>query len=91
MLNSFTNLFAVHAANDDSSGILALVCFPLWCLLGLVGIALFIFWIWMLVDCLQRDFKDKVLWVVLLLGGWFLGVAPIAAIIYYFLVKRPNI
>lgn len=45
-----------------------------------------VFWVWMLIDCVQRDFKkdsDKIVWVLLML---FLGVIP--SIIYYFVVKR---
>ena len=49
----------------------------------LLGIALIAFWIWMLVDCIQRDFKDKVLWILIILLTQTLG-----AIIYYFVVKR---
>ncbi len=50
-----------------------------------IGICLLLatFWLWMFVDCLRRDFKDKVLWVILLL---FVG--PLAAVLYYFIVKR---
>ena len=48
-----------------------------------------IFWIYMLVDVIQRknweDENQKILWVlVVVLAGW------IGAIIYYFVVKRPS-
>ncbi len=49
-------------------------------------IAAFAFWIWMLVDCLNRDFKnnsDKIVWVIVFV---FLGL--FGAAIYYFVVKR---
>lgn len=49
-------------------------------------IALTIFWVMMLIDCIRRDFKDKVVWVLLFLFFGYLG-----AILYYFLVKRKNI
>jgi len=45
-----------------------------------------IFWIWMIVDCAKRKFKEdneKVIWILLMV---FLGV--IASIIYYFVIKR---
>ncbi len=45
-----------------------------------------ILWIWMIIDCAQRKFKEdneKVVWILLLV---FLGV--IGAIVYYFVVKR---
>lgn len=47
-------------------------------------IFLFVFWIWMLVDCLKRKFKgdnDKLLWALLLIIGGLIG-----AILYFFIV-----
>ncbi len=43
------------------------------------------FWIWMLVDCIRRDFKDKVLWILILVFANLIG-API----YYFAVYRAS-
>ncbi len=43
------------------------------------------FWLWMIIDCLKRDFKkdmDKLVWVIVLLFANLVG-----AILYYFLVK----
>lgn len=54
----------------------------------LIGILLFVFWLWMLVDCLKRDFKgdyDKVVWVLVMIFLHLLG-----ALVYYFVVKVPN-
>jgi len=51
----------------------------------LVGVLLFIFWLWMLIDCLKRDFKkdyEKIAWVLVMIFLHILG-----AIIYYFVVK----
>ncbi len=42
----------------------------------------------MLLDCLKRDFKDRTLWIVILIGGTFLGFGVIPGILYYFLVKK---
>ena len=50
------------------------------------GLLSMVFWVWMLIDCVLRDFKkdsDKIVWVLLML---FLGIIP--SIIYYFMVKR---
>ena len=48
-----------------------------------VVVFLFAFWIWMLIDCLQRKkFEDKLVWVLVLI---LLNV--IGAILYYLLVK----
>lgn len=53
---------------------------------GPIFLFMFIFWLWMLIDCLKREFKDKALWVVLLFVFNF-----IAALLYYFIIKRKNI
>lgn len=50
-----------------------------------VSIGIFIFWILMIVDCIQRKFKEdseKIIWILVLL---FTGI--VGALIYYFLVK----
>jgi len=53
---------------------------------GPVFLLLFVFWLWMLIDCAKREFDDKALWIILLI---FLNF--IAAVLYYFIVKRKNI
>jgi hypothetical protein len=52
---------------------------------GLGGIALTVFWIWMLVDCVTAEpIESRVLWVLLIVFlGWF------GALIYYF-GRRPD-
>ncbi|MEK6874759.1 MAG: PLD nuclease N-terminal domain-containing protein [Nanoarchaeota archaeon] len=50
----------------------------------IIIIVAIIFWIWMLVDCIKRDFKDKALWIIIILLTGVLG-----CIIYYFVVKKP--
>jgi hypothetical protein len=51
-----------------------------------IFMVVFVFWLWMLVDCIKRNFEDKNLWIVLLL---FFSL--VAAILYYFLIKKKNI
>jgi hypothetical protein len=56
---------------------------PIWGI-GLLGT---IFWIWMLVDCLTNEpteYKDKVIWVVVIVLTHFIGAA------IYFFVRRPQ-
>ena len=51
----------------------------------LIGILGFIFWIWMLIDCIKREFKsdiEKIIWVLVLI---FLGI--LGAILYYLIVN----
>lgn len=52
----------------------------------LFGLVAFVFWIWMLVDCLKRKrFEDKLVWVIVLVLLNFIG-----AILYYLLVKSKD-
>ncbi|MFP4424371.1 MAG: PLDc N-terminal domain-containing protein [Candidatus Woesearchaeota archaeon] len=51
-----------------------------------IGSLFTVFWIWMLIDAIQRDYKnenDKVLWIVVIALTGFIG-----ALIYYFVVKH---
>jgi len=57
----------------------------------LFALAFLAFVIWMLIDCIKRDekdFKDRTLWIVVLVIGIFCGYSGILSIVYYFAVKR---
>ncbi len=44
------------------------------------------FWIWMIVDCVQRDFKkkdEKIIWLLIIIL-----VQVVGASVYYFVIKR---
>jgi len=79
---------ALAANNDYGSTAAASIGIGLiifWLIFMLISILFFAFWIWMLVDCVKRDFDQKVLWIILILVlGW------IGAIAYYFVVRRKN-
>jgi len=60
-------------------------------LLTLVSLGVFVFWVLMVIDCLKRDWPGKVLWLILLVGGLFLGINWLAAVFYFFMVKKPNL
>ena len=51
-----------------------------------LGIALTIFWIWMLVDCLTSAMptNEKILWAIVML------IVPVIGSLIYFFVKRGN-
>lgn len=51
---------------------------------AVIGLLLTIFWIWMIVHAVTKNIENKALWIVLLIIFGFL-----AAIVYYFAVKRP--
>ncbi len=50
-----------------------------------IPILAIIFWIWMIVDCLTKDFKhdtDKIAWILVIIFTFIIG-----ALIYFFIVK----
>jgi uncharacterized BrkB/YihY/UPF0761 family membrane protein len=42
-----------------------------------------LFWVMMLVDCAKRDFKDKTVWIIIIIFTNFLG-----AVLYYYIIKK---
>jgi len=42
----------------------------------------------MLIDCSNREFNDKSLWMALLIAGMLMGWGIIPGVLYYFLVKK---
>jgi len=77
--------------NYDLSLLLRFLVIPVILFGILLAFAFLAFIIWMLIDCLNRDekdFKDKTLWLILLVVGIFCGYSGILSIVYYFAVKR---
>ncbi len=54
-------------------------------LITIVSILLFAFWIWMLIDAITKQFKNKIIWIILII---FLSV--IGALLYL-LIARPKV
>lgn len=52
----------------------------------LIGLVLMVFTIWMIIDAAKRDFDQKAMWIILMVFFTW-----IAALVYYFMVKRKNI
>lgn len=55
--------------------------------LGAFALISFVFWIWMLIDCLTKESSegnDKLVWVLVVFFGHLLGAA------IYFFVRRPE-
>lgn len=86
-----------HATSGDGYGNGALAVFgPLFILFVLavaaIALGLFVLWVVMLVDALQRknwqDETQKNVWVIVLIVSFFAGFSWVAAIVYYFAVKR---
>ena len=57
----------------------------LWLLVIIFILFSTIFWVMMLIDCVQRDFEDKLIWVLIILL-----VGSLGAFIYYFIVKKKS-
>jgi len=66
-----------------------MIFFPFFLLFFLVPIvlAIFAFWIWMLVDCATKESdqgNDKIIWILVIIFTHWLGA------LIYFLVRRPE-
>jgi prolipoprotein diacylglyceryltransferase len=57
-----------------------------WVLIMLLSIASMIFWVWMLVDVVTRDFKkadDKPIWILIVALTGVVG-----SLVYYFMIRK---
>ncbi|MDD3773885.1 MAG: hypothetical protein PHW50_01205 [Patescibacteria group bacterium] len=59
-----------------------------WVAAILVGLAFLIWWIVLLIDCVNRDFPDKNTWLIVLIVGFLLGFTWLVDLLYYFIVIR---
>ncbi len=79
------------AATTATAG-LAAGLLIIWGVFAVIAIALFIFWIIMLIDVFKRknwqDESQKNLWMIIMIVSLFVSLYGLAAIIYYFVVKR---
>ncbi len=67
------------------AGIIGLIVFIL-----IINIVFLIFWVIALVHAVKNtDIKDRNIWLIGLIASFFVGLAWIAAIVYYFAVMRP--
>lgn len=81
-------MLAQYEEGAAGAGVAAAI-WACWCGAMVVGLLLFAFWVWMLIDCIMRKDEEfpegqtKVLWLLLLI---FLSY--ISMIFYYFMVKK---
>jgi hypothetical protein len=79
------------SGGDTAGGIFALVCLGIF---WLIALALFILNVWMLVDAVRRQEHEypnagsRTMWIVLLAVGLVVGLGWIAAIAYFFMVRK---
>lgn len=58
-------------------------------LFGLITLAIFIFWLLMLIHAARNSIENRNLWIVIHIIAFLTGLALISAVAYYFIVKRP--
>lgn len=66
---------------------MSLLFAPFACVFSLIGIAIFVFWIWMIIDCASNEpsnGSDKIIWILVIVFLHGLG-----ALLYY-LIRRPQ-
>jgi len=59
-----------------------------WIVVGLVFLIFFIWWIFLLIDCVKRDFPEKNTWLIVLIVGWLFGFVWLVDLLYYFMVVK---
>ena len=76
---------------DNLNGSVITVIFFLFFFVFAFIIASLVFNIVMIVDCINRDekdFKDRTVWLVILIVGGFTGFGLIVSLVYFFAVKK---
>ena len=53
-----------------------------------IGVGTMVFSIMMIVDCSNREFPEKQMWMIILIVGLLIGYGLIASLLYYFIVKK---
>lgn len=84
---TYTYSTSTDAATTTATAGLAIGSMVIFGILSVLGLVLFVFWIFMIIDVFKRtNWKqpsDKTLWIVIVILLGYLG-----AIVYYFAVKR---
>ena len=73
-------------AQDNAGGGILGFGLGMICVLGLVGLAATVFWLWMLIDALANEptTNDKILWFLVIFFLHFIGA------LIYFVVRRSS-
>jgi hypothetical protein len=55
--------------------------------IAIIAVPIFIitgsFWLWMLIDAINREFENKIFWIIIIIVFTFIG-----AVLYFFIVRR---
>ena len=81
-----SNAVPAAAGAGMMAGLLLLLLF-----IVVLNIALLVFWVFMLIDCLKREWPEKNTWVVALIVSVFFGFHWLSSALYYFMIKRQNV
>ncbi|MBI2798550.1 hypothetical protein HYX70_04660 [Candidatus Saccharibacteria bacterium] len=91
-ISSTTTDTASTAAGTAAAGGILGVVLIFWILFLAIALGFFIFWVVMLIDAFKRtnwqDEGQKNLWLIILIVSIFVGLAWLAALLYYFIIKR---
>jgi len=85
-----TNRDCMYRSNNLDGYSLTLIFFLFFFIFAVV-IASLVFNIVMIMDCINRDekdFKDRTVWLVVLIVGAFTGFGLIVSLVYFFAVKK---
>ena len=63
----------------------------LWTAMALIGLVFLIWWIVLIIDLANREFKDKTIWLIVMIAGLILGFVWLVDIIYYFTIVKKGV
>ena len=83
-----------HTDSFGGAGVIAFstIIFGMMAAFFAVAFGLFIFWIVMLIDALRRQWPhedQRTLWLIILIASFFVQLYWLAAVVYFFAIKKP--
>ena len=93
ILGMLTTLLAQSSSDGSAAAGVALTgifggFILIWIVIAIITLVFLIWWIILLIDCINRDFPDRTTWIVILIIGFLFGFIWLADILYYFLVVK---
>jgi D-alanyl-lipoteichoic acid acyltransferase DltB (MBOAT superfamily) len=78
-----------YRAMGMASGFFGVMAFVMLTVVASV-VGFLVFWVLMLLDCLQREWPEKAAWTAILILSLFMSLHWLSAILYYVLVLQKN-